>query len=134
MQIRKRDRYRDAEKIGWPTVDRLAVEQHADLRGGSSDIHRDHVIETVSLRQVGAGMNSQNRSGFDGVNRLGLGASRHATVDMTHQESTGVPGSLAKVILGLEQGGRERSMRVRIDQRGVRARLVLRGFGNIAPG
>src|SRR5271155_4701375 len=107
MQIGQRDGYGDAEKIGGLAINWLAVAQNADFCGGAADVHGDHVVEAVGFREVGAGVNSQDGAGFDGVNRFGLGDSGDAAVDVADEKSSGVFGGFGDVAAGEDRDGAE---------------------------
>src|SRR5271155_358897 len=134
MQIGQRDGYGDAEKIGGLAINWLAVAQNADFCGGAADVHGDHVVEAVGFREVGAGVNSQDGAGFDGVNRFGLGDSGDAAVDVADEKRSGGSGGFAQLVFGFEEGGGERAVRVGVDERGIGAGAIFGGFGDVAAG
>src|SRR5271156_6501380 len=134
MQVGERDGDGDAEKIGRLAIDGFAVAQDAYFGGGAADVHGDDVVEAVGFREIGAGVNSQDGTGFDGVNRFGLGDSGDAAVDMADEKSAGVSGGFAQLVFGFEEGGGERAVRVGVDERGIGAGAIFGGFGDVAAG
>src|SRR5580658_1064322 len=132
MQVGKRNGDWDAEKIGGLAINWFAVAQDADFCGGAADVHRDYIIETVGFCEVRAGVNSQDRAGFDGVNGSGLGDSGDAAIDVADEKSAGVSGGFAELVFGFEESGGERAVGIGIDERGIGARAVFGGFGNVA--
>src|SRR5271154_1722464 len=134
MQIGQRDGDGNAEKIGGLAIDGFAVAQDADFGGGAADVHGYHVVEAVGFREIGAGVNSQDGAGFDGVNGFGLGDSGDAAVDVADEKCAGVAGGLAQLGFGFEEGGGERAVRVGVDERGIGARAIFGRFGDVATG
>ena len=75
-----------------------------------------------------ASMNAQNRPGLDRVDRLRLRNPGGAAIDVAHQKRARVAMHFAKVIFGFEERRRQRSMRVRVDDRAVRSRGIIRAL------
>src|SRR5580658_4771866 len=132
MQVGKRNGDWDAEKIGGLAINWFAVAQDADFCGGAADVHRDYIVETVGFCEVRAGVNSQDRAGFDGVNGSGLGDSGDAAINVADEKSAGVSGGFAELVFGFEESGGERAVGIGIDERGIGAGAIFGGFGNVA--
>ena len=79
-------------------------------------------------------MNSENRAGFDRINRFGFGDPCDAAIDVADEKSPCVLSGLAELVFGFEESGGERAVGIGVDYGAVGAGAIVGGFGNIAAG
>ena len=133
-QVGKRDFDGDAEKVGGLAIDRLAIFENADFCGGAADVHGDDIFQAVELSEKNAGVDAENRAGFDRVDRFGLGDAGDAAVDVADEKSSGVLRGLAQFVFSFEEGGGESAVRVGVDYSAIGARAVVGAFRDVAAG
>ena len=114
-QVGERNCYGDAEKVGGLAIDWLAVAQDADFGGGAADVHGNHVVESVGFREVGAGVDSEDRAGLDGINGFGFGDPGDAAIDVADEKRASVSGGFAEFVFGFEERGGKSAVGIGID-------------------